>query len=67
LAERPHKLILAGLMVTAVCAYVFSEDIGELMPSPGAVKKSAPDARARRKAVKAEDREQQEAIAAIFK
>ena len=64
-----RKGILAGLLATAVCAFVFREDIGQLMPMSGAVKKSTPEERTKDKlkAIKSEAKERQEAIENIFK
>ena len=64
-----RKGILAGLLITAVCAFVFRNDIGQLSPLPGHVKKSTPEERIKEnlKAIKSEAKERQEAIENIFK
>jgi len=60
-----RKGILGLLLVTAVSAYVFREEVEQLMPLPGHVKKSRPEDRL--KGIKAEARERQEALETIFK
>lgn len=64
-----RKGILTGLLLTAVCAFVFREDIVQLMPLPGHVKRSTPEERSKDKlkAIKAEAKERQDALENIFK
>jgi hypothetical protein len=64
-----RKGIMAGLLLTAVCAFVFREDIGQLMPLPGGVKKRMhiEGTSEKLKAIKAEAKERQDALENIFK
>jgi hypothetical protein len=64
-----RKGILAGLLLNAVFAFVFREDIGQLMPLPGHVKKSTHEERMKEnlKVIKAEAKERQDALEDIFK
>ncbi len=64
-----RKGILVGLLVTAVCAFVFREDIGDLVPHHRSVKRSTHEDRTKEniKAIKAESKERQDALENIFK
>ncbi len=64
-----RKGILAGLLLTALCAFIFREDIGELMPLPGHVKKAKREDRMKQqmKEFKKEAMDRKDALETIFK
>lgn len=64
-----RKGILGGLLLTAFCAFVFREDIGELIPHHRPVKKSIHEDRTKQNisAIKTESKERQDELENIFK
>ncbi len=64
-----RKGILAGLLLTALCAFIFREDIGELMPLPGHVKKTKREDRMKKQMneFKKEAMDRKDALETIFK